>query len=305
MSVVRRPVISKHSMAIIERDKSITFTPDPSGAWQTLQSQIFNHADGSSNNYAYAPSRIPTFFESPETFEFLGFRPAIAARMWKIYNQVDASSSEEKNQYERNCYSIAGVRLPFVQSCIIPTIAFGLFSSLFDELVVRAPRNHPDNNRDNDLPSFSSSSSTVETLLISDKIGLFPSTLTAMYSIGTEFEGRLPKSATLVQILNWICELVNRRFFHLEEIDYKIKKYHGEKINQLAEAASWGLSSRRSGDGGGDWRIREYETLRVNRALGRRIVIKRWMIREIEENEDEYHDDDGDWSWRINDSGGG
>lgn len=91
----------------------------------------------------------------------------------------------------------------------------------------------------------------------------------------------------------------------MEEIDYKIKKYHGEKINQLAEAASWGLSSRRSGDGGGDWRIREYETLRVNRALGRRIVIKRWMIREIEENEDEYHDDDGDWSWRINDSGGG
>lgn len=306
MSVVRRPVISKHSMAIIKRDKSITFTPDPSGAWQTLQSQIFNHADGSSNNYAYAPSRIPTVFESPETFEFLGFRPAIAAGMWQKYNQVDASSSEDKNRYERDCYSIAGVRLPFVQSRSIPVIACGLFSSLFDELVVRAPSNHPDNNRDNDLPPFSSSSSTVETILTSDNIGLLPSSLTAMYSIGTEFEGRVPKSATLVQIFNWICELVNRRFFYLEEIDYKIKKYHGVKLNRLAKAASWRLWRRRSGDGGGDWRIREYETLRVNRALGRRIVIKRWMIREIEENEDEYHDedDDDDWSWRINDSEG-
>ncbi len=313
MSVVRRQVLSKDSIAIIERDKSITFTPDTSGAWQTLQCKIFNHPDGSSNNYAYAPSRIPTFFESPETFEFLGFQPAIAARMWQTYNQVDASSSEDKKRYERDCYSIAGVRLPFVQSRMIPIIASGFFSSLFDELVVCAPSNPPDNNNnnknnndnnsDNDLPSSSpsSSSSPIETLLTSDKIGLLPSALTAMYSIGTEFEGRLPSPATRVQISNWIGELINRRFFYLEEIDYKIKKYHGEKTNRWEAAASWG-PSRRSGDG--DWGIRGYEALRVNRALERRIVITRWMIRELEENGDEYYDeDDYEGRWR-NDSEG-
>lgn len=75
----------------------------------------------------------------------------------------------------------------------------------------------------------------------------------------------------------------------MEEIDYKIKKYHGGKANRRAAAASWG-PSRRSGDG--DWGIRGYEALRVNRALERRIVITRWMIREVEENED---DDDGRW----------
>lgn len=303
MSVVRRQVLSRDSIAIIERDKSITFTPDTSGAWQTLQSKIFNHPDGSSNNYAYAPSRIPTIFESPETFEFLGFQPAIAARMWQTYNQVDASSSEDKNQYEKDCYSIAGVRLPFVQSRMIPIIASGIFSSLFDKHVVCAPSNPPDNkntnnknssdiNSDNDLtnPSSSSfSSSPVETLLTSEKIGLLPSALTAMYAIGTEFEGRLPTPATLVQISNWTGELINRRFFYLEEIDYKIKKYHGEKTHPWAAAASWG-PLKRSGDG--DWVIRGYEALRVNRALERRIVITRWMIRELEENEDEYYDKD-------------
>lgn len=294
MSVVRRPVLSKHSMEIIERDKSITFTPDPSGAWQTLKSQIFNHADGSSNNYAYAPSRIPNFFESPETFEFLGFQPAMAARMWQKYNQVDASSSEDKIRYEQACYSIAGVRLPFVQSRSIPVIASGLFSALFNELVIRAPSNQPD------LPFFSSSSYSVETLL--NKIGLRPSSVRAMFSIGTEYKGCIPKSATLVETFNWICELISRRFFYLEEIDYKIKKYHGEKINRRAAATSWGRS-RRSGDD--DWGIREYEALRVNRALGRRIVITRWLIREKEENEDEYHDEDDDDGWRLrNDSEG-
>lgn len=315
MFVVRRQVLSKDSITIIEHDKSITFIPDTSGAWQTLQSKTFNHPDGSSNNYAYAPSRIPTIFESLETFEFLGFQPAIAARMWQTYNQVDASSSENKKRYERDCYSIAGVRLPFVQSRMIPIIASGLFSSLFDEHVVCAPSNPPDNNNKNKNPddnnsdnnllpsSSSSSSSPIETLLTSDKVGLLPAALTAMYSIGTEFEGRLPTPVPLVQISNWIGELISRRFFYLEEIDYKIKKYHGKKTNQWAAAASWG-PSRRSGDG--DWGIKRYEALRVNRALERRIVITRWMIRELEENEDEYYDEDDnddDGRWR-NDSEG-
>lgn len=216
MSVVRRQVLSIDAIAIIERDKSITLTPDISSAWQTLQSKIFNHPDGSSNNYAYATRRIPTFFESHETFEFLGFQPAIAARMWQTYNQVDASSSEDKKRYERDCYSIASVRLPFVQSRMIPIIASGFFSSLFDELEVCASSNPPDNNSNNkntndnnsdkDLPPSSPSSSSfpIETLLTSDKIGLLPSALTAMYSIRTEFEGHLPTPATLVQITNWI-----------------------------------------------------------------------------------------------------
>lgn len=315
MSVVRRQVLSKDSIAIIERDKSVTFTPETSGTWQTIQSKIFNHPDGSSNNYAYAPTRIPAFFESPETFEFLGFQPAIAARMWQTYNQVDASSSEDKEKYERDCYSIAGVRLPFVQSRMIPIIASGHFSSLFDNHVVRAPSNSPDNdsnnrstsdnNSDNDQPhspssSSLSSTSQMETLLTSEKIGLLPSALTAMYAIGTEFEGRLPTSATLSQISNWIGELISRRFFYLEEIDYKIKKYHGKAINRWAAAASWGPS--RSGEG--DWGIRGYEALRVNRALERRIVITRWMIRELEKNEDEYYDeDDDDWRGRDDSEG--
>lgn len=318
MFVVRRPVLSKDSIAIIEHDKSITFIPDTSGAWQTLQSRIFNHPDGSSNNYAYAPSRIPTIFESSQTFEFLGFQPAIAARMWQTYNQVDASSSEDKKRYERDCYSIAGVRLPFVQSRMIPIIASGLFSSLFNEHVVGAPSNPPDNNNknqdqntndnnsDKNLPpsSPSSPSSSIKTLLTSDKIGLLPSALTAMYCIGIEFEGRLPTPATLVQISNWIGELISRRFFYLEEIDYKIKRYHGGKTNQGVVATSWG-PSRRGGDG--DWGISRYEALRVNRALERRIVITRWIFRESEENENEYDDgdddDDDDGGWR-NDSEG-
>lgn len=304
MSVVRRQVLSQDSIAIIEDNKSITFAPDTSGAWQSLQSKIFNHPDGSSNNYAYAASRIPIFFESLETFEFLGFQPAIAARMWHVYNQVDASSSEKKKQYERDCYSIAGVRLPFVQSRIIPIIACGLFSSLFDNHVVRAASNPSENdninkitsdsNSDNDQPPSSSSSpspppssSLMETLLTSEKIGLLPSALTAMYAIGTEFKGRFPTSATPVQMSKWIVELINRRFFYLEEIDYKIKKYHGEEINRWTAAANCG-PSRRAGDG--DWGIKGYEALRINRALGRRIVITRWTMRELEENED---DDDG------------
>lgn len=87
----------------------------------------------------------------------------------------------------------------------------------------------------------------------------------------------------------------------MEEIDYKIKKYHGEKTNRWEAATSWG-PSRRSGDG--DWGIRGYEALRVNRALERRIVITRWMIRELEENGDEYYDeDDYEGRWR-NDSEG-
>lgn len=300
MSVVRRPVLSKDSHAIIEGDKSITLALDAPGEWQTLQSKILNHPDGSSNNYAYAPCRIPIFFESSQTFEFLGFQPAIAARMWETYNKVDASSSEDKKKYERDCYSIAGVRLPFVQSRMIPIIASGMFSSLFDDHVVSAPSNHPDNtenNNDNDNPSISS----IETLLASeDKTGLLPCAIKAMYAIGTEFEGRLPTSPTLVQISNWVGELISRRFFHLEEIDYKVKKYHGKKAmddeknnDRLATKATTTslLGFNRRDD---DWGIKRYEALRVNRALERRIVITRWMIKELQENEnyEEYEEEE-------------
>lgn len=302
MSVVRRPVLSRDSHAIIKRDESITFAVDASNVWQTLQSKIFNHPDGSSNNYAYAPCRIPIFFESLQTFEFLGFQPAIAARMWETYNKVDASSSEDKRKYERDCYSIAGVRLPFVQSRMVPIIASGMFSSLFDDHVVRAPSNpNPDNaeNNNDDNGEDPSNSSTMETLLSSeDKIGLLPSAIRAMYAIGAEFEGRMPLSPTLVQISDWVGELISRRFFHLEEIDYKVKKYHGKKFkddiesddDRLAKATSTSSSSfggfNRRDD---DWGIRSYEALRVNRTLERRIVITRWLIKELEENE--YYDE--------------
>lgn len=72
-----------------------------------------------------------------------------------------------------------------------------------------------------------------------------------------------------------------------------MKKYHGKKFkddiesddDRLAKAtstcSSFGGFNRRDDD----WGIRSYEALRVNRTLERRIVITRWMIKELEENE--------------------
>lgn len=76
-----------------------------------------------------------------------------------------------------------------------------------------------------------------------------------------------------------------------------MKKYHGKKVkddekinNLLAKAtASLGGLNRRDND----WGIKRYEVLRVNRALERRIVITRWIIKELEENVEYEEDSEG------------